>query len=58
MDASRFIVLAISLANPPGEPESEFHQIVTIYPAKWRDFYRIDQDGRQICRDRWLKARK
>ncbi len=53
-DEHEYVVVALSLANLPGEPDSEFHQIVTVHWAEWKDLYTAD--GRP--RNRWILVGK
>lgn len=46
-----FVVIALSLANLPGEPESDFHQVTSIYFAKNRNSF-YDKAGN--LKKRWL----
>jgi hypothetical protein len=53
----KYLVVAISLARVDGD-EADAHQIVTVYPAKERDFYRTSPDGIIEIKDRWMEVAK
>ncbi len=55
---AQYVVVVFSLANMPGEPESEFHQMITLYPAKRRYFYGLSEAGSEVLKKRWLEVTK
>ncbi len=57
-EPGRYVVVVVSLANAPGEPESEYHQVVTIYLARHKDFYARGPGGEEVCKRRWLEVDK
>jgi hypothetical protein len=53
-DEHEYVVVALSLANLPGMSDSEFHQIVTMHWAEYKDLFKADGSAR----DRWIDVGK
>ena len=58
MGSGGCVALAISLARMRGEPESDFHQVITAYPAKANYFFRTEQSGKRVLKPRWLEVKQ
>ena len=53
-DPLHYLVLVVSLANPPGDPRSEFHLLTTMYPARRQYFFRTLPDRHLELKQRWM----
>lgn len=52
-----YLVIVISLARLEGI-ESEVHQIITMYRARKRTFFKADKDGNEAIRPKWISVEK
>jgi len=51
---NRYVAVAINLANPPGEPEAEYHYVRTCYVIEYRNVFKASGEIRQ----RWKLAKE
>lgn len=53
----RHVAVVVSLANRPGEPESTYHRVISIFPGSERYFYGTDDEGSLMLKSEWKKVR-
>ena len=51
---SGYTLIAVSLANLPGQPESDYHQVITIHPLRRRGLHARGAHGGEELSERWL----
>lgn len=52
-----YLVMVLSLARLQGE-ESDLHQAITMYLAREKTFFKIDNSGNKVLRPKWVPVTK
>ncbi len=51
----KYVAVALSLARVEDE-ESEFHQVITAHPIRYKDLFKRSKDG-DVLKDRWIHVK-